>query len=167
MVVNPISNLAHVGTVRAETRMLCRLVFGSPAASQCWLGHDANVSAGFSCDDCAAKQGALQTLTFRSQRHQRRHCAWRCGGAFTSDALVPCPAPAASKPHMPGWTNTAENQTELSGQKKKKQPKNVPYSLKPKFLIDQMSGVVTVQYGYFCASGIKSGWLRLEEQGRV
>lgn len=37
MVVNPISDLAHVGTVRAETRMLCGLVFRSPAASQCWL----------------------------------------------------------------------------------------------------------------------------------
>lgn len=28
MVVNPISNLAHVGTVRVEARMLCVLVFG-------------------------------------------------------------------------------------------------------------------------------------------
>lgn len=55
MVVNPILNLAHVGTVRAETRMLCGLVFGSPAASQRRLGHDANVNAGFSCDDGAAK----------------------------------------------------------------------------------------------------------------
>lgn len=55
--------------------------------------------------------------------------------------------------------------TRQSCQDKKKI--NVPYSLKCKWLIDQMSGVVTVQYGYFCASGIKSGWLRLEEQGRV
>lgn len=47
MVVNPISNLAHVGTVRAETRKLCELVFGSLAASQRQLGHEANVSVGF------------------------------------------------------------------------------------------------------------------------
>ena len=45
--------------------------------------------------------------------------------------------------------------------------KNIPYSLKCKWLIDQTSGVVTVQYGYFCASVIRSGQLRLEEWGRV
>ena len=45
---------------------------------------------------------------------------------------------------------------------------NAPYHLKEKWLIDdQMSGVITVQYGYFCASGVKSGRLRLEEWGRV
>lgn len=156
MVVNPISNLAHVGTVRAETRMLCGLVFRSPAASQPQLGHYAKVSTGFSCEDCADKQGALQTPTFWSQRHQTRCCAPWCDSAFTSHALVPCPAPA--------WTNGAENQTELSGQKEKQ---NIPCNLKHKWLIDQMSGVVTVQYGYFCASGIKSGRLRLEKWGRV
>lgn len=40
--------------------MLCGLVFGSPAASQCRLEHDANVNTGFSRDDCAAKQGAYR-----------------------------------------------------------------------------------------------------------
>lgn len=67
MVVNPISNLAQVGTVRAETRKLCKLVFGSPAASQRQLGHEANVSVEFSRDDYAAKRGALQTPAFWSQ----------------------------------------------------------------------------------------------------
>lgn len=44
---------------------------------------------------------------------------------------------------------------------------NFPYSLKRKWLIDHVSGEVTVQYSYLCASGIKGGRLRLEEWGRI
>lgn len=58
-------------------------------------------------------------------------------------------------------------QTRQTCQEDKKKKKNIPYSLKHKWLIDQTSGAVTVQYGYFCASGVKSGWLQLEEWGRV
>lgn len=51
-----------------------------------------------------------------------RRCAPRHGGAFTFNALIPCPASAAGKPCVPGWINAARNQAELSEQKKEKIP---------------------------------------------
>lgn len=51
-------------------------------------------------------------------RHQHfRASDTTCGAALHSmvvPSFHPCPVPAASKSRTPGWTNTAQNQTELS-----------------------------------------------------
>lgn len=145
--LNPISNLAHVGTVRAETRMLCRLVFRSPAASQCWLGHDANLGTEFSCEDCAAKQRASDPHIWETVI-SCEVCTPQQGGAFTSNVAAPCPVPAAYKPHVPGLTSAVGKQ-DLSVQRKI----NILYSSKHTWLRSDVRCGYSPVWLFLCFQG--------------